>query len=256
LPSPFGRAAPLAAATMRAVPDAPILLGIVVALATGLVCGVLNGLVVAYAGVPSIVVTLGTLAVYRGVLSVVSSGDRVKPEDVSLAWRSWAVFSAFGVSVIMLSAILLCVVAAIVMYRTSAGRETYFAGSNPEGAELIGIPAKRRVLVAFSVSGMLAGATGALWASYYPYVDGQVAYGVELAVIAAVVVGGVALRGGSGTVLGVVIGTIGLLAIRKVLTISGVPDQYLQAVYGAAIIVAVSVDVFLTTRAKRKGATS
>jgi rhamnose transport system ATP-binding protein len=254
--STLGLAAYLAAATMRAVPDAPILLGIVVALATGLVCGVLNGLVVAYAGVPSIVVTLGTLAVYRGVLSVVSSGDRVKPEDVSLAWRSWAVFSAFGVSVIMLSAILLCVVAAIVMYRTSAGRETYFAGSNPEGAELIGIPAKRRVLVAFSVSGMLAGATGALWASYYPYVDGQVAYGVELAVIAAVVVGGVALRGGSGTVLGVVIGTIGLLAIRKVLTISGVPDQYLQAVYGAAIIVAVSVDVFLTTRAKRKGATS
>jgi rhamnose transport system ATP-binding protein len=250
--STLGLSAYLAAATMRAVPDASIFLGIAVALATGLICGMLNGLVVAYAGVPSIVVTLGTLAVYRGVLSVVSSGDRVKPEDVSIAWRSWATVSVFGVSVIVLSATVLCATAAMWLYRTSAGRETYFAGSNPEGAELIGIPAKRRVLAAFSIAGVLAGATGALWASYYPYVDGQVAYGVELAVIAAVVVGGVALRGGSGTVLGVVIGTVGLLAVRKVLTISGVPDQYLQAVYGAAIILAVSVDVLFTTRAKTK----
>ncbi len=249
--STLGLAAYFAAATMRAVPDAPIALGIAVALATGLVCGALNGLVVAYGKVPSIVVTLGTLAIYRGALSIVSSGDRVKPEDVSAGWLDWTTTDILGVSPLLLVALGVGVVVAGVMYFTARGRETYYVGSNPEGTELIGIPATRRVLGAFAISGLLAGATGALWASYYPYVDGQVAFGLETAVIAAVVVGGVALRGGSGTVVGVAIGTLGLLAIRKVLTIAGVPDQYLQAVYGAAIIAAVSVDVFLTTRAKR-----
>lgn len=241
----------LAASTMRALPDAPIALGIAVALGTGLLCGLFNGLVVAYGGVPSIVVTLGTLAVYRGILSIVSSGDRVAPEDVSEAWLAWTKTSLLGVSPVVLITGVVAIVIAAVLYFTARGRETYYVGSNPEGAQLIGIPARRRVLTAFLMSGLLAGAAGAMWASYYPYVDGQAAFGLETAVIAAVVVGGVALRGGSGTVLGVIIGTVGLLAIRKVLTISGVPDQYLQAVYGAAIIVAVSVDVFLTTRTKR-----
>ncbi|HEX3003495.1 MAG TPA: ABC transporter permease, partial [Angustibacter sp.] len=116
------------------------------------------------------------------------------------------------------------------------------------GASLLGVGTGRRVLAAFTLSGLLAGLAGATWASYYPYVDGQVAIGLEQAVIAAVVVGGVALRGGHGTVGGVAVGVVGLLALRKVLIVSGVPDQYLQAVYGACIIAAVTVDVLLNRR--------
>jgi rhamnose transport system ATP-binding protein len=249
--STLGLSAYVAASTMRAVPDAPVALGIGVALVTGLTCGTLNGLVVAYGRVPSIVVTLGTLALYRGALSVLSSGDRVKPEDVSEAWLDWTSSPLPGPSTIVIVAVTVAVVVAFVMWRTERGRQIYYAGSNPEGAQLIGIPVARRVLTAFIASGVLAGAAGALWASHYPYVDGQVAIGLETAVIAAVVVGGVALRGGSGTVVGVALGTVGLLAIRKVLTIAGVPDQYLQAVYGGAIIAAVTVDVFLTNRSRR-----
>lgn len=254
--STLGLSAYVAASTMREVPGAPVVLGIAVALMTGLACGGLNGLVVAYGRVPSIVVTLGTLALYRGALSLLSSGDRVKPEDVSDEWLDWTSSPLPGPSTIVIAAVLIAVIVAFVMWRTERGRQIYYAGSNPEGAQLIGIPVNRRVLTAFIVSGALAGATGALWASHYPYVDGQVAIGLETAVIAAVVVGGVALRGGSGTVVGVALGTVGLLAIRKVLTIAGVPDQYLQAVYGGAIIAAVTVDVFLTNRrrrAERKG---
>ena len=101
---------------------------------------------------------------------------------------------------------------------------------------------------AFVASGLLAGTAGAIWASYYPYVDGQVAFGLEAAVIAAVVVGGVALRGGRGTVLGVAVGVLGLFALRKVLVVGGLPDQYLLAVYGGAIIVAVTADTLLARR--------
>jgi ABC-type sugar transport system ATPase subunit/ribose/xylose/arabinose/galactoside ABC-type transport system permease subunit len=252
--STLGLAAYASAATMRTVPDAPILLGIGVALAVGLLCGLINGAVIAYGGVPSIVVTLGTLALYRGVLSIISSGDRVKPEQVPADWLTMTKTAILGISPVQLSAILVFALAGFILWWTAKGRETYFAGSNPAGAELIGIPAKRRTLAAFTISGLLAGAVGAMWASYYPFVDGQVAFGLETAIIAGVVVGGVALRGGSGTVVGVLIGTVGLLAIRKVLTIAGVPDQYLQAVYGAAIIAAVSVDVVLHSRRnKAKG---
>ncbi|MFE4834585.1 ATP-binding cassette domain-containing protein [Arthrobacter sp. NPDC056691] len=252
--STLGLAAYASAATMRTAPDAPLILGIGVALAVGLLCGLINGSVIAYGGVPSIVVTLGTLALYRGVLSIISSGDRVKPEQVPADWLTMTKEPFLGISPVQLSAIFIFALAGFILWWTAKGRETYFAGSNPAGAELIGIPAKRRTLTAFTISGLLAGAVGAMWASYYPFVDGQVAFGLETAVIAGVVVGGVALRGGSGTVVGVLIGTVGLLAIRKVLTIAGVPDQYLQAVYGAAIIAAVSVDVILHSRRnKAKG---
>ncbi len=250
--STLALAAYTSAATMRALPDAPVVLGVAVALVVGAACGLFNGLVVAYGGVPSIVVTLGTLAIYRGILSVISSGDRVTPTDVSDSWLGWTKTSVLGVSPIVLVAVTVAIVMGILLWFTSRGRETYYVGSNPEGAELIGISAKARVAAAFTMSGLLAGLAGAMWASYYPYVDGQVAFGLEISIIAAVVVGGVALRGGSGTVLGVAIGTIGLLTVRKVLTISGVPDQYLQAVYGAAIIAAVSFDILITSRAKKR----
>lgn len=241
-----------AAATMRANPGAPVIVGVLVALVIGLACGLFNGLVVAYGGVPSIVVTLGTLAVYRGILSVISSGDRVKPTDVSDGWLQWTKTSVLGISPIVLVAVSVAIIMAALLWLTSRGRETYYVGSNPEGAELIGISTHARVAGSFTLSGLLAGLAGAMWASYYPYVDGQVAYGLEISIVAAVVVGGVALRGGSGTVLGVAIGTVGLLAVRKVLTISGVPDQYLQAVYGAAIIAAVTFDILITSRARKR----
>ncbi len=250
--STLALAAYASAATMRAFPDTPVIVGVGVALVTGAVCGLFNGLVVAYGGVPSIVVTLGTLAIYRGILSIVSSGDRVTPTDVSDNWLEWTKTPVLGVSPIVLVAVTVAVVMGLLLWFTSRGRETYYVGSNPEGAELIGISANARVAATFTMSGLLAGLAGAMWASYYPYVDGQVAFGLEISIIAAVVVGGVALRGGSGTVLGVAIGTVGLLTIRKVLTISGVPDQYLQAVYGAAIIAAVSFDILITSRAKKR----
>jgi ribose/xylose/arabinose/galactoside ABC-type transport system permease subunit len=232
-----------AAATMRSSPNASIFLGIGVALAIGVVAGLVNGLLVAYGEVPSIVVTLGTLAVYRGILSEWSSGDRVTPGDVeSGGWLDWTRHEPFGIPIIALIGLVVFVGVGVALRRSRRGRETYCVGSNPEGAALVGIRVKRRILGSFTVCGALAGFVGAMWASFYPYVDGQVAYGLELTVISGVVVGGVALRGGAGTVVGVAIGTLGLLAIRKSLTIAGVDDQYLLAVYGAAIIVAVSVD--------------
>ena len=130
------------------------------------------------------------------------------------------------------------VVAGFLLRSYPVGRELFAIGSNPDGAALIGIPSRRRVLVAFGIAGLLAGFDGALWASRYATIDARVAYGFELTVIAAVVVGGVAIRGGSGTVLGVALGALTLLVIRNGLTLVRVDPLWLQGVYGLVILVA------------------
>jgi ABC-type sugar transport system ATPase subunit/ribose/xylose/arabinose/galactoside ABC-type transport system permease subunit len=246
--SVLGLSAYVGAQLMRDVDGLPIVAAVLAGVLLGAACGALNGLLVGYGGIPSIVVTLGTLAIFRGVLSQISSGDRIKPVDVPEGWLAWTKASLGPISTVNLIALLVFLAAGYALTRTIAGRSIYLAGSNPAGATLLGVRTERRILAAFTLSGILAGLAGSIWASYYPYVDGQVAVGLELIVIAAVVVGGVALRGGAGSVLGVVIGVIGLLTLRNVLVVAGVRDQYLQAVYGASIIAAVSVDILLSRR--------
>ena len=248
--STIGLTAYISASTMAAHQGLPVVVGILIACAVGVVCGLINGLIVAYGRVPSIVVTLGTLAVYRGIDSILSSGKQVGAGDVPAAWLSFTASKPLGLPILIWIGVALFLLAGAFLRWTSFGREIYAAGSNPAGATLIGIPSQRRVLAAFTASGLLAGFAGALWASHYTIVDGQLAVGVELTIIASVVVGGVSLRGGSGTVLGVALGTFALLVIGNALSLAKVNDQYLQAIYGAAILLAITVDLVIARRAR------
>jgi rhamnose transport system ATP-binding protein len=128
----------------------------------------------------------------------------------------------------------------------------FFAtGSNPDGARLIGIPVDRRIMTAFTLAGLLGGLCGALWASRYATIDARVALGFELTVIASAVVGGVAIRGGSGTLLGIVLGALTLLVIKNGLTLVRVDPLWLQGVYGLVILVAIGIDAFIVRRAEQ-----
>ena len=129
------------------------------------------------------------------------------------------------------------------------GRELYAIGSNPDGAALIGIRTTALVLGTFVVAGLLAGFDGALWASRYATVDARVATGFELTVIASVVVGGVAIRGGAGTVQGMALGALPLLVIQNGLTLVRVDPLWLQGVYGVVILAAVGIDALVGRRA-------
>lgn len=148
----------------------------------------------------------------------------------------------------MLIAIAIVLAAATALKRTTIGRELYAIGSNPDGARLIGIPIRRHILMAFTIAGGLAGLAGALWASRYATVDARVAGGYELTVIAAAVVGGVAIRGGAGTVLGIVLGALTLLVIRNGLTLIRVDPLWLQGVYGLVILAAIGIDALVARR--------
>lgn len=167
------------------------------------------------------------------------------------SWLSWTNGSVLGIPPAALTGLVIVLVIAYLLRSTMLGRDLYATGSNPGGAELIGIKTKRTVVAAFCFSGTLAGFAGAMWASYYATVDGQLAYGTELTIIAAVVVGGVSLRGGVGTATGVVLGTLGLIVILNAIAVARVNPQYLQAFFGTAILLTVAIDALLAKRNRR-----
>jgi rhamnose transport system ATP-binding protein len=252
--SVIGLSAYAAASMVQAHPELGIAAGLTVACATGIACGLVNGLVITRGGVPSIVVTLGTLAVFRGLNSMVAGGKQISADQVPQAWLDMTSARLLGVPGVVVIAVAILVIAGLALRHLPAGRELYAIGSNPDGATLIGIRTHRRVLTSFAVAGLLAGLDGALWASRYATVDARVAMGYELTVIAAVVVGGVAIRGGAGTILGTVLGALLLLVINNGLTLVRVDPLWLQGIYGLVILAAVAIDAAIARRGMRGAA--
>jgi ribose/xylose/arabinose/galactoside ABC-type transport system permease subunit len=203
--------------------------------------------------VPSIVVTLGSLTVLRGLTSLWAGGKQISADQVPQAWLDMTSANLFGVPAVVIIAAATLAVGAFVLYAYPAGRQLYATGSNPDGAALIGIQSTLLVLAAFAISGFLAGFDGALWASRYATIDARVATGYELTVIAAVVVGGVAVRGGAGSVAGIALGAILLLVIQNGLTLARVDPLWLQGAYGLVILVAVGLDAIVARRVRLPG---
>ena len=247
--SVIGLSAYGSALVMTGNPSIGVAAGVLAGCAIGFACGVFNGAIVTYGGVPAIVVTLGTMSVFRGFDSLWTGGKQISADKVPQAWLDLTGARIVGVPLMIIIAVAIMLAAAILLRRTATGREFFAIGSNPNGADLIGIPSKRLILLAFSMAGLLAGFAGALWASRYATIDARVAYGYELTVIAAAVVGGVAIRGGAGTVLGIALGALTLLVIRNGLILVRVDPLWLQGVYGLVILAAIGIDALVSRRA-------
>ena len=250
--SAIGLTAYGSAALMSSNPELPAILAVLFAIGLGAVLGAINGVIIAYGRVPSIVATLGTMSIFRGAHSLYAGGDQISADEVPRHWLDLAGTKLFGLPMIVILSAGLLAIAAFLLARTRWGREIYGVGSNPGGADLIGIPSAKRIFAAFVIAGALAGLMGALWASRYATVDARVAFGFELTVIAAVVVGGVAIRGGSGTVLGVVLGALALLFIRNGLVLVRIDPLWLQGIYGLVILIAITIDAKIADRHERR----
>jgi ABC-type sugar transport system ATPase subunit/ribose/xylose/arabinose/galactoside ABC-type transport system permease subunit len=251
--SVMGLSAYVAASLMKWHPELGAVSAVAAAAGVGLACGLFNGAIVSHGGLPAIVVTLGTLSIFRGINSLVASGKQISADQVPASWLDMTADSVLGVPALVWIALAILATMALVLRSWPMGRDLYAIGSNPQGAELIGIPARRRVLAAFAVAGVLAGVAGALWASRYATIDSRTAFGYELTVIATVVVGGVAIRGGVGSVAGVVLGALTLLAIRNALILMRVDPLWVQGVYGLVILCAVVLDAAVARRALKAG---
>ncbi|ACZ29914.1 Monosaccharide-transporting ATPase [Xylanimonas cellulosilytica DSM 15894] len=230
----------------------PIPVVVLVTVLAGAVLGLVNGAVVAFARVPALVVTLGTMYAYRGVVLTWAGSDRIDADEMPRAFGALGTRQVATIPVLAIVAVVVLAVAAWFMHTSRAGRQLYAIGSDPDAAHLHGLPVARRVLWVFVVSGALAGLGGAMFAARYGTVSSGAGSGLELQVVGAVVVGGVAIFGGSGTVVGAAIGAVLLLTINRALPVVGVPDFWQRAVVGVLILSAIVLDRVLAVRRTRR----
>jgi rhamnose transport system permease protein len=247
----LGLSAFVCADIMRGSAGLPIPLILLLGVVIGAGLGTVNGLLVTVGRVPAIVVTLGTLYIFRGVDFMIAEGDQVNAADVPEGFLNVATGRVLGVPSLILFAVVIVAIATYGLRRWRSGRELYAIGSNPDAARLAGVPSGRLVFVAFVVCGALAGLAGVLWSARFGTVDARAGTGLELAVVAAVVVGGVNIFGGSGTAYGAALGAILLGTIENALSILRLNPFWLQAIQGAVIIAAVTLDALITRRLQK-----
>lgn len=229
----------------------PVWSGFLIGIAVGAAAGALNGFIVTVLRVPSLVITLAMLYVIRGVDSLLVNGKTVDPSSIPSAFTAVGFRTFLGIPWL---AIIVAVVVAIVGYAMRSfrsSRELYAIGSNPDAAVLAGVPVGRRVFVSFLVSGTLAGLAGALFLALHAQVDNSAGLGYELTVVAAAVVGGVAIFGGSGTVVGAALGALLLNTINQALVASRISAFWNEAIAGALLLAAIGIDRWLSLRTAR-----
>ena len=217
-------------------------------MALGAVCGLFNGVLVTWGRVPALVVTLGTLYMFRGIAFLWTDGTQVNAETLPDAFLNLGTDSIAGVPILVIFALVVLLLVGQWLRDYRAGRELYAIGSNPDGARLAGVRSDRRVLIAFVLAGALAGLGGVLFTARFGTVDATAGAGYELTVMAAAVVGGVAIFGGTGSVYGAALGALLLGTITSSLIVLQVEAFWQQAAIGALLLIAISVDRLLALR--------
>jgi rhamnose transport system permease protein len=246
--SVLGLSAYLSANLFTTSPGIPIPVVFLAGLGIGLACGVVNGILVAGGRVPSLVVTLATLYIVRGVDILIVGGKEVVEASLPGAFLQIPKATVAGIPDLAIVIAAVIGVGAYYLRTFRPGRDLYAIGSSPEAARLAGIPVGRRVLAAFCVSGGIAGVAGVLWAAQYGTINSSAGTGYELQVVSAVVVGGVAIFGGSGTVVGAALGALLLSTISSALYVLGISPFWDQAIWGFLLICAIALDQTITER--------
>ncbi|MDG2355724.1 MAG: ABC transporter permease [Paracoccaceae bacterium] len=229
-----------------AVSGYPIWIAWFAPVVVGMIVNSIVGFIVAYAGIPSIVVTLGMMSILRGGLISVTGGDWITdmPEEFFLAQQNF-----LGIRVPLLTLIFLTTIMFYLMSNTTWGRSLYAIGGNSEAARTSGIDLKRGVVLAFAIHGMFVGFATILFATQLNIIASTVPPNLELTVITASVIGGVSIMGGTGTVIGSTLATILFAAIGSSLIFIGVSAYWLRAIMGILILSTVLADMARRRRA-------
>lgn len=244
------------------MPDLPPLVVIGMCVVFGGLLGAINGLIVAYGRVPAIVATLGTLAIFR-VLLVEMSGSKTVTTDSLPSWivdlprTTLLSIGDFDIRPLVVIAIVVAIVFQLVLRYLPFGRRLFAIGSNPDAAQLVGMPVRRDVFTAFVLSGALAGLAGFMYLSRFGNITVAAGLGLELQAVAAVVVGGVNIFGGVGSIVGAVIGAFLIDLLNQSLTrMPSVSEFVRDAILGALILLAVASDKVLLERMRKTWASA
>jgi len=224
------------------VPGLPLIVIVLAAVVLGLVLGLVNGWLIGYLELPPIVVTLGSMSVYRGLVFVLSGGAWVNSHQMPEQFIAFPLERLFGLTNLVWIAAAAILVAWYVACYSRFGRDLYAIGNEPASARYVGIPIAKRLLWTYGLSGMVAGLCGYLWVARYAVAYTEIAYGFEFTVIAACVIGGISIAGGSGSVLGAVLGSLFLSVIGNALPIVQVSPFWQSALTGIVILAAVLIN--------------
>lgn len=220
-------------------PEIPVAVLLVIATLLGLVMGMINGLLVWKLGIPAIVVTLGTMSVYRGIIFLLTNGGWINAHQMSAGFLALPRTSLLGLPLLSWCAVAAVALIGYLLRYSRTGRAMYTAGGNATAAYYTGINAGKVQFISFSLSGALAGFCGYLWISRFAVAYVDVANGFELQIVAACVIGGISTMGGIGRVLGCLFGALFLGVINNALPVIGVSPFWQMAISGAVIVIAV-----------------
>lgn len=237
-------------------PDTTLpIVAILFAIGLGAALGLLNGVLVAYGRVPSLIVTLGTMAIYRSIIVAFPAGTKnvvthELPEWIlDLGRTNLFSIGEFNIRPLVAVGLVMVVVFQLVISYLRFGRRLYAVGSNPEAARISGLPSQRIVLSAFIMSGAIAGLGGFMFLTRYGDLTPAAAQGMELMVIAAAVVGGVSTNGGSGTMIGALLGAMMInLLQQSLLRWLVISNFWVSALLGLLILVSVTIDAVIINR--------
>jgi rhamnose transport system permease protein len=230
------------------------LLAVVISLLIGLALGAVNGLIVAYGGVPAIIATLGTLALYRVVLVEFSNAKTVTTADLpnwlnDVPSANVLSVGAYDLRLTVGIGLLVVILGQVTLRYLPFGRRLYAIGSNPEAARMAGLPAQRDIMTAFALCGLLSGLAGFMFLVRFGNITVTAAQGLELQVVAAVVVGGVNIFGGSGSMIGAMLGVLMIEILQQsLLRWAGISEFVKDAILGLLILVAVTADAIILGR--------
>ena len=233
-------------------PGMPAVLAFALGIAFGACLGLVNGGLVALARVPGMVITLGTMYIFRGIDILWAGSKRINASDMGAGFLAVGNAQVLTIPALTITVLVALVIATWYLRNTRGGREYYAVGSAPDAAELYGLKTGRRRLMAFVISGGMAGLAGAMFAARYATVASSAGTGLELQAIGAAVIGGVAILGGSGTVIGAALGALLLTTINSALPVLGINSLWQQAFVGALIIGAITLDRVLAARRARR----
>lgn len=232
-------------------PAIPVWALLLLATGLGLVMGIINGLLVWKMGIPAIVVTLGTMSIYRGIIFLLSDGGWINSHQMSSDFLSLPRAAVLGLPLLSWCAVAALLLVGYFLRYSRTGRALYTAGGNATAAYYTGINAGKMQFVSFCLSGALAGFCGYLWISRFAVAYVDVANGFELQVVAACVIGGISTMGGTGRVLGCLFGALFLGVINNALPVIGISPFWQMAISGAVIVIAVLLNERGNTRKGR-----
>jgi len=205
----------------------------------GLLCGALNGILITTIGLPSLAVTIGTLALFRGLALVVIGDNAVADFPTDLTSFATSTLGATGIPTFMIFVAIVVVVFAVILHFTPFGRALFALGFSKEAASFVGIRVNRSKFWLYVASGGISAFAGIFWVLRYSSAQSDSVQGLELSVVAAVLLGGVSIFGGSGGIVGVVAGVLIIRTVNYSLQLAGLPDTVLTIVTGSLLVLSV-----------------